>query len=153
MRSQERIMHILRKALSLALGGALASLAPASANTPPVADPGFAPALEMISVRDIQFQLLARGYDPGAATGAMSDATVRAIVAFQRDYGLAPDGIAGPVLQNWLHFLPRRPQAASVAVPPPASAPPAPAVAAAPAPYSYGAAPAMPPAPSYTAAP
>jgi hypothetical protein len=141
-------MRILGSVVSLTLGvgGALAS-APLFANTPPVADTGFAPALELISVHDIQLQLLARGYDPGPATGIVTAATERAIRAFERDYGLPQDGIAGPVLQNWLHFLPRRPRPA----PSPAMAMPNP-----PSPPAYAAAPPVPPmptpAPSYAAA-
>ncbi len=93
---------------------ALASLSIAGHSAAASDDPsvalqsGFAPALEAIGVRDIQLQLKSLGYDPGDATGAMSEATRSAILAYQADYGLPQDGVAGPAVQNALHFLPRR---------------------------------------------
>ena len=134
-------MYRSGRTLSLVLGGALVASSSALASNSPAAPPqsGFAPALEFVGIRDIQHQLAARGYDPGPATGTITEATSRAIIAYQQDYGLAQDGIAGPVVQNALHFMPRRPAPAALAAltPPgaaPSAAPPplAPPVAAAP---------------------
>ncbi|MGH7089768.1 MAG: peptidoglycan-binding domain-containing protein, partial [Stellaceae bacterium] len=114
---------------------------------------GFAPGLEMISVHDVQEQLIARGYYPGPADGVANEATIRAILAFERDYGLPTDGIAGPVVQNMLHFLPMRPKPALLAslAPPTAMAPPsAPALVVVPRPPSPPVA-NLPPAPAETA--
>ncbi len=87
---------------------------------------GFAPSLEAIGISDIQRLLQVRGYDAGPATGAMNAATYHAILAYQRDYGLAQDGIAGPLVQNALHFMAPRARAQLVALTPPTSMPPAP---------------------------
>ncbi|HXQ53553.1 MAG TPA: peptidoglycan-binding protein [Stellaceae bacterium] len=129
--------------LALSLGGALVLACAASASTGDGAplSSGFAPSLEAIGIRDIQLLLAGHGYDPGPATGAMNEATYGAILAYQHDYGLAEDGIAGPVVQNALHFLKRRPILAAFTPPapapfapmPPIVAPPAPAETAAPA--------------------
>ena len=102
-------MHRLGRTLSLALGGALVAASAALANNSPTAPApsGFAPALEFVGIRDIQLLLAARGYDPGPATGAMTETTYRAIIAYQQDYGLAQDGVAGPIVQNALHFMPQ----------------------------------------------
>lgn len=47
------------------------------------------------AVRDLQRNLSALGY-PLAADGMFGEATQKAVRAFQRDHGLAVDGIAGP---------------------------------------------------------
>lgn len=39
------------------------------------------------------------GYDPGPIDGIFGSQTRDAVISFQRDYGLLPDGIAGP--QTW----------------------------------------------------
>jgi peptidoglycan hydrolase-like protein with peptidoglycan-binding domain len=85
---------------------------------------GFAPALEMIGIRDIQAQLAAHGYDAGPPTGAMSETTQRAILAYERDYGLPQDGMPGPLLQNALHFMPRRAAPQLAALTPQGALPP-----------------------------
>jgi peptidoglycan hydrolase-like protein with peptidoglycan-binding domain len=56
------------------------------------------------SLADIQQQLLMHGYDPGLAEGDLNGRTCRAIIAYQKDAGLQPDGIAGPTLQNQLRY-------------------------------------------------
>ena len=48
------------------------------------------------NVLDLQRRLLALGYNPGPADGAMGPKTERAIKIFQIAEGLTPDGIAGP---------------------------------------------------------
>lgn len=48
-------------------------------------------------VRALQERLTAHGYDPGAADGIFGDRTLAALLAFQRDKGLAADGLAGPL--------------------------------------------------------
>ena len=47
-------------------------------------------------VTQIQQRLQELGYDPGTADGIYGTRTKNAIIAFQRDYGLSDDGIAGP---------------------------------------------------------
>lgn len=47
-------------------------------------------------VRQIQTKLKEKGYDPGAVDGIFGEKTRKAVLAFQRDYGLTQDGIAGP---------------------------------------------------------
>ena len=46
-------------------------------------------------VTQIQQRLSQLGYDPGKADGIFGDRTLAAVKAFQRDYGLTVDGIAG----------------------------------------------------------
>lgn len=77
------------------------NVAGAAPRNPP---PQFAPSLEAGSIADIQRQLAARGYRPGAPTGRVDAATRRAIMSYQNDAGLTPDGIASPALQNHLRF-------------------------------------------------
>jgi len=102
------VMLMVAAAMSLA-AVASPSVAVEPSMPPPAALPasGFAPGLEAVGIGDIQRQLKLHGYDPGDATGAMNQATYGAIIAYERDYGLAPDGIAGPLVQNALHFMPR----------------------------------------------
>jgi len=50
-------------------------------------------------VRDMQEQLTALGYQPGAADGIFGSGTRAALLAFQADNGLVTDGVAGP--QTW----------------------------------------------------
>ncbi len=46
--------------------------------------------------------LLARiGYNPGAVDGVFGAQTRQAVIAFQRDNGLTPDGIVGPMTWNY----------------------------------------------------
>lgn len=47
-------------------------------------------------VRQIQTKLKEKGYDPGAVDGIFGEKTRKAVIAFQKDYGLTQDGIAGP---------------------------------------------------------
>ncbi len=47
-------------------------------------------------VRQIQTKLKAAGYYTGAVDGIFGAATRAAVIAFQKDCGLTPDGIAGP---------------------------------------------------------
>jgi uncharacterized protein (TIGR02594 family) len=44
----------------------------------------------------MQRRLKALGYDPGPLDGIYGRLTIRAVKAFQRDYGIAVDGIVGP---------------------------------------------------------
>jgi len=50
-----------------------------------------------MKIRDIQQQLAARGYTPGAIDGIWGRQTIAAIRAFQIRHGLTPDGIGGPI--------------------------------------------------------
>ncbi len=47
-------------------------------------------------VTQIQERLAELGYNPGKADGIFGTQTKNAVIAFQRDYGLSDDGIAGP---------------------------------------------------------
>lgn len=47
-------------------------------------------------VTQIQQRLAELGYSPGTADGIYGTQTKNAVIAFQRDYGLDDDGIAGP---------------------------------------------------------
>lgn len=47
-------------------------------------------------VTQIQQRLAELGYNPGEADGIYGTNTKNAVIAFQRDYGLSDDGIAGP---------------------------------------------------------
>lgn len=47
-------------------------------------------------VTQIQQRLQELGYDPGTADGIYGTNTKNAVIAFQKDQGLDPDGIAGP---------------------------------------------------------
>lgn len=49
-----------------------------------------------MNTRDVQAALLSLGYNPGPIDGAMGSKTRIALQAFQRNRGLAADGIAGP---------------------------------------------------------
>jgi len=51
------------------------------------------------SVRTLQQQLARKGFNPGAADGAFGQRTLAAVRAFQRDQGIATDGVVGP--QTW----------------------------------------------------
>lgn len=66
------------------------------------------------SVTELQTQLKARGFDPGAIDGVFGSMTESAVRAFQAARGLAVDGIVGP--QTW----------GALAAAPPAPAAPAP---------------------------
>lgn len=53
-------------------------------------------------VMEIQALLQKIGYNPGVIDGVFGPQTQQAVMAFQRDYGLTPDGIIGP---NTYRFL------------------------------------------------
>ena len=55
------------------------------------------------AVLNVQRGLRRLGYDAGPADGVMGPQTVKAIRAFQNDYGLKPDGIAGPKTRSALN--------------------------------------------------
>lgn len=48
------------------------------------------------TVRQLQQALKDKGYDPGEIDGIFGSRTKQAVLAFQKDNGLAADGIAGP---------------------------------------------------------
>jgi uncharacterized protein (TIGR02594 family) len=50
-----------------------------------------------VTIREIQQRLAALGYKPGALDGVWGRQTQAAIRTFQRDQGLEPDGIIGPL--------------------------------------------------------
>lgn len=52
-------------------------------------------------VKLIQSLLARIGYNPGPVDGIYGPQTQRAVIAFQRDNGLTPDGIVGPVTWNY----------------------------------------------------
>jgi putative chitinase len=48
------------------------------------------------AVRTLQRALRRVGHDPGAADGVFGQGTAAAVTAFQRESGLATDGVVGP---------------------------------------------------------
>ena len=59
-------------------------------------------------VAALQTQLLELGYDLGRADGMFGSSTAEGLRAFQRDYGMVPDGICGPGTLRALRQLSRR---------------------------------------------
>lgn len=59
-------------------------------------------------VATLQVRLLEMGYDTGRADGLFGAKTETALRAFQRDYGLSPDGTFGPATMRALRQLGRR---------------------------------------------
>jgi N-acetylmuramoyl-L-alanine amidase len=59
-------------------------------------------------VGQLQTRLLELGYDPGRPSGVFDERTEQALRGFQRDYGLAPDGVCGPGTLRALRQLGRK---------------------------------------------
>ncbi|MFR9805851.1 peptidoglycan-binding protein [Pseudonocardia sp. RS010] len=59
-------------------------------------------------VGQLQTRLLELGYDPGRPSGVFDERTAEALRGFQRDYGLAPDGVCGPGTLRALRQLGRK---------------------------------------------
>jgi peptidoglycan hydrolase-like protein with peptidoglycan-binding domain len=53
-------------------------------------------------VTKLQQQLLRAGFDPGQVDGTFGPQTQSAVVAFQQEQGLAPDGVVGPLTSSAL---------------------------------------------------
>lgn len=53
--------------------------------------------LSMDFVKSMQKVLKEQGYDPGPIDGMMGPRTMGAVMSFQRDQGLKPDGVVGPL--------------------------------------------------------
>ncbi|MEE9301840.1 MAG: peptidoglycan-binding protein [Alphaproteobacteria bacterium] len=62
------------------------------------------PLMAKTYLTGIQTELVVHGYDPGAVDGALGPRTRRAIRAYQRDAGLAVDGLATKELLDHLKF-------------------------------------------------
>jgi peptidoglycan hydrolase-like protein with peptidoglycan-binding domain len=71
----------------------------------------FASPLAVQSIKDVQEQLARHGYRPGKPDGKLGPRTCRAVVAYQRDAGMTPDGRVDQKLQNSLHFTTQRREA------------------------------------------
>ena len=56
------------------------------------------------SVELLQLALTRAGYNPGGIDGVFGPLTRNALIRYQRDYGLVPDGIAGPL--TWARIRP-----------------------------------------------
>jgi len=56
------------------------------------------------NVELLQLALTRAGYNPGGIDGVFGALTQAALIRYQRDYGLTPDGIAGP--QTWARIRP-----------------------------------------------
>lgn len=54
------------------------------------------------SVELLQLALTRAGFNPGATDGVFGSRTRNALTAFQREYGLVPDGVAGPATHRAL---------------------------------------------------
>ena len=90
---------------------------PVAAAKPAVAKPSVAspvaeePAVERLSgeaaaLSKIQAALAKAGYNPGPADGKMGHQTKQALMKFQKDNGLKPDGVLGPrTLDKLKEFL------------------------------------------------
>ena len=59
-------------------------------------------------VGQLQTRLLELGYDPGRPSGVFDERTETALRDFQRDYGLAADGVCGPATLRALRQLGRK---------------------------------------------
>ncbi|MCE3553549.1 peptidoglycan-binding protein [Pseudonocardia sp. RS11V-5] len=59
-------------------------------------------------VGQLQTRLLELGYDPGRPSGVFDERTEQALRGFQRDYGLAADGVCGPGTLRALRQLGRK---------------------------------------------
>lgn len=66
------------------------------------------PMLRGDDVADLQRRLGALGFDAGRVDGILGDATAAALVEFQRNVAVAPDGICGPVTLGELSRLQAR---------------------------------------------
>jgi len=56
------------------------------------------------SVELLQLALTRAGYNPGGIDGVFGPLTQAALIRYQRDYGLIPDGVAGPL--TWARIRP-----------------------------------------------
>jgi N-acetylmuramoyl-L-alanine amidase len=59
-------------------------------------------------VTTLQERLLELGFDPGRPAGVFDERTETALRAFQREYGLVPDGVCGPATLRSLKQLGRK---------------------------------------------
>lgn len=107
-----------------------------------------APGMTAAQIRDAQAGLASLGYDPGPADGIMGERTVQALRDFQRDQGLAQDGLLSIPLAAKIQEAPVRSAQAQAApfpsAPAPAPASPVPGAPPAPAPAPPVATPAPP---------
>ncbi|WP_022662063.1 peptidoglycan-binding domain-containing protein [Paucidesulfovibrio longus] len=103
-----------------------------------------APGMTAAQIHDAQAGLASLGYDPGPADGIMGERTVQALRDFQRNQGLAQDGVLSILLAAKIQEAPVR-TAQAQAAPNPPGPPPAPAPAP---PASALPAPGAPPAPA-----
>lgn len=60
------------------------------------------PSYDLLKIAGVQLALTALGYAPGPADGDIGPRTRAAVVAFQEDAGLEPDGVVGPITRNAL---------------------------------------------------
>lgn len=56
-------------------------------------------------VKELQLILQSLGYDPGPIDGIYGIRTMNAVIKFQRNNGLVPDGIVGPKTVNMIYQL------------------------------------------------
>ncbi|NJO77739.1 MAG: hypothetical protein HC827_03905 [Cyanobacteria bacterium RM1_2_2] len=80
------------------------------ASAPDSASPAASGSLQIndggASVTELQQQLVQLGYYTGAVTGVFDQQTQAAVMSFQRDRGLSPDGIVGSATQSVLYQSP-----------------------------------------------
>jgi hypothetical protein len=77
------------------------SVAPSTSHAPTCLQPGDSGT----EVRCLQEQLSKLGYFHHPVTGYYGHITKAAVIAFQRDHGLHPDGVAGPQTRSLLNRL------------------------------------------------
>ena len=86
------------------IGHSLPALEPAGLIFAATSVDDMPPEMRQAYIRGIQEELAAHGYDPGPADGLLGPKTRKAIGKYQRDAGLAVDGVASKELLDHLKF-------------------------------------------------
>jgi hypothetical protein len=108
LESAQRDIEPFRRHLQAEGAGRFGSAASIAPLPNPDTSRGSSPPAPDATVRAIQRQLNERGFEAGNADGLMGRATRAAIIAFQRNAGLVPDGIASKELLLRIESTPYR---------------------------------------------
>lgn len=92
------------QALAEHIGRSLPALEPAGLILAATSVDDMPPEMRLAYIRGIQEELSSNGYDPGPADGLLGPQTRAAIRKYQRDAGLAVDGVASKELLDHLKF-------------------------------------------------